>query len=135
MTLMCSEAATKSCSNKRGVLRNFTKFTGKHLCQSFFLNKRLWQRCFPENFSKFRRTPFLKNTSGGCFSVLMLLIYYYFKMFLTHQVFHVQVILPLILKSGTELLSSRDFWASNFQRLLKASIFKEELISFTSWQK
>ena len=24
---------------KKGVLRNFTKFTGKHLCQSFFLNK------------------------------------------------------------------------------------------------
>ena len=24
---------------KRGVLSNFTKFTGKHLCQSLFLNK------------------------------------------------------------------------------------------------
>ena len=24
---------------KRGVLRNFTKFTGKHLCQSLFINK------------------------------------------------------------------------------------------------
>ena len=24
------------CSNKIGVLRNFTKFTGKHLCQSLF---------------------------------------------------------------------------------------------------
>ena len=24
---------------KRGVLRNFTKFTGKHLCQSLFLSK------------------------------------------------------------------------------------------------
>ena len=24
---------------KRGALRNFTKFTGKHLCQSLFLNK------------------------------------------------------------------------------------------------
>ena len=24
---------------KKGVLRNFAKFTGKHLCQSFFLNK------------------------------------------------------------------------------------------------
>ena len=23
----------------RGVLRNFAKFTGKHLCQSLFLNK------------------------------------------------------------------------------------------------
>ena len=24
---------------KKGVLKNFVKFTGKHLCQSFFLNK------------------------------------------------------------------------------------------------
>ena len=55
---------------KKGVLRNFTKFTGKHLCQSLFFNKvaglkpatllkkRLWHRCFPVNFVKFLRTPF-----------------------------------------------------------------------------
>ena len=54
----------------RGVLRNFTKFTGKHLCQTFLFNnvaglrpatllkKRLWRRCFPVNFVKFLRTPF-----------------------------------------------------------------------------
>ena len=27
------------CSMKIGGLRNFTKFTGKHLCQSLFFNK------------------------------------------------------------------------------------------------
>ena len=27
------------CSIKKGVLRNFTKFTGKYLCQSLFFNK------------------------------------------------------------------------------------------------
>ena len=55
---------------KKGVLRNFTKFTGKHLCQSLFLNKvaglrpatllkkRLWHRCFSVNFVRFLRTPF-----------------------------------------------------------------------------
>ena len=26
--------------------------------------KRLWRRCFPVNFAKFPRTPFLQNTSG-----------------------------------------------------------------------
>ena len=31
------------------------------------LKKRLWHRCFPVNFEKFIRTPFLQNTSGGCF--------------------------------------------------------------------
>ena len=33
----------RRCSVKKGVLRNFTKFTGKHLCQSLFVKK--------ENFS------------------------------------------------------------------------------------
>ena len=56
---------------EKGVLRNFIKFTGKHLCQSLFFNKvaglrwatllknKLWHRCFPVNFAKFLRTPFL----------------------------------------------------------------------------
>ena len=37
---------------KKGVLRNFAKFTGKHLYQS------LWYRSFPVNFVKFLKTPF-----------------------------------------------------------------------------
>ena len=56
---------------KKSVLKNLAKFTGKHLCRSFFFNKvaglrpatlsqkRLWHRCFPLNFAKFSRTPFL----------------------------------------------------------------------------
>ena len=66
----------RKCSIKKGVLRNFSKFTGKHLHQSLFFNKvaglrpatllkkMLWHRCFPLNFQKFLRTPFLQNTSG-----------------------------------------------------------------------
>ena len=56
---------------EKGVLRNFEKFTGKHLCQSLFflkvagsrpailLWKRTWRRCFPLNCAKFLRTTFL----------------------------------------------------------------------------
>ena len=29
----------RMCSIKKGILRNFSKFTGKHLCQSLFFNK------------------------------------------------------------------------------------------------
>ena len=55
---------------KKGVLRNFAKLTGKHLCQSLFFKKsasvrpatlllmRLWHQCFPVNFAKFLRTSF-----------------------------------------------------------------------------
>ena len=58
---------------KNGVLRNFSKFTGKHPCQSLFLNKvagltpahlskkRLWHRCFPVTVDKFLTTPFLSE--------------------------------------------------------------------------
>ena len=49
--------------SKKGVLRNFTKFTGKHLRQSLSSKKRLWHRCFPVNFAKFIRTCFSLNTS------------------------------------------------------------------------
>ena len=62
--------------HKKGVFKNFVKLTGKHPCQNLFLNKvagvraatllkkRLWHKCFPVNFAKFLKTPFLKNTSG-----------------------------------------------------------------------
>ena len=53
---------------KKGALKNFTKFTGKHLCWSLFFNKvaglatsfKNWlgQMCFPVNFAKFLRTSF-----------------------------------------------------------------------------
>ena len=53
------------CSVKKGVLKNFTKFTGKHLARpSTLLNKRLQHRCFPKNFVKLSRTTFIQNTSG-----------------------------------------------------------------------
>ena len=62
---------------RKGVLKKtFAKFTGKHLRHSLpfnevaglrpatILKRRLWHRCFPVNFAKFLRTPFLHNTSG-----------------------------------------------------------------------
>ena len=42
--LKMSEAVDQRCSVKKGVLENFTKFTGKHLWQSLFFKK-------VENFS------------------------------------------------------------------------------------
>ena len=56
---------------KKGVLKNFTKFTGKHPWQRLFFDKvaglrpatsfkkTLWHRCFPVNFPKFVRTKFI----------------------------------------------------------------------------
>ena len=56
---------------KKGAVKNFSKFIGKHLCQNLFFNKvvkltpttllkkSLWHRCFPMNFAQVLRTPFL----------------------------------------------------------------------------
>ena len=74
--LLMTEAVVRMCSIKKvflkkSVLKNFTKFAGKRLCQSLFFNKvaglrpatllkkRLWPRFFPVNFVKYLRTLFL----------------------------------------------------------------------------
>ena len=60
---------------KKVGFKYFARFTGKQLCQSLLVNKvaglrsatllkkRLWHWCFPANFAKFIRIPFLQNTS------------------------------------------------------------------------
>ena len=60
-TIFMTEAVVRRCSLKKAFFKNFAKFTGKYLCQSLFLIKRLWCRCFPMNFAKFLRKLFLKE--------------------------------------------------------------------------
>ena len=71
----------QKCSIKKGVIRNFVKFTGKHMCQSIFFNKvaglryatllkkRLWDMCFLVNIAKFLRTLFYRIRLGDCFCI------------------------------------------------------------------
>ena len=49
----------RRCSLRKGVLRNFAKFTGKF---TFLLKKRLRYRCFPVNFAK----PFHRTRLDDC---------------------------------------------------------------------
>ena len=76
--MLLNRSSHQRYSIKKGVLRNFAKFTWKYLCQGLFLikmqvlglkpatllKKRLLHKGFPANFAKFLRTPFLQNTSG-----------------------------------------------------------------------
>ena len=67
---------------QKDVLRNFTKLTEKHLCQSLFFNKaaglssatlfkkRLWHRCFLVDFVKFLRITFYRKPLEDCFQTL-----------------------------------------------------------------
>ena len=79
---MKTRSSHQRCSVRKGILRNFAKFTGKHLCQVLFYNKvagpepatllkkRLWHRCFPMNFAKFLRTLFHRTPLNDCFSTM-----------------------------------------------------------------
>ena len=78
--LRCYKSSRPEVFYKKGVLRNFAKFTGKHLCQSLFFNKvaglrpatllkkRLWYRCFSVNFAKFLGTSFLTKHLQWCYN-------------------------------------------------------------------
>ena len=68
----------KSLQKKRGVLKNFAVFTGKHQLESLFdkiadlqVRERLLHSCFLVNIAKFLRKSFFQNTSSGCFCKLM----------------------------------------------------------------
>ena len=89
----------RRCSVKKSLLRNFAKFTGKHLRQSLFFKKEnlaqvfscefyeIFTNIFYEQFYKILRTPFLQNTSGRLLLNLVvnlplrkvIYIWYYFK--------------------------------------------------------
>ena len=75
LTYLCCRSIRRRCSIKKGVLKNFAKFTEKHLYRNLFFNgvaclrpatllkKILRHRRFPVNFARFLRTPFSQNTS------------------------------------------------------------------------
>ena len=79
---MATRSSHQRCSVRKGVLRNFAKFTGKQLCQVFFYNKvagpepatllkkRLWHRRFPMTFAKFLTTSFHRTPLNDCFSTI-----------------------------------------------------------------
>ena len=64
-----SRSTQRRCSVKEGMQRPAQVFSCKY-CEIFkdsYFEKHLWtagHRCFPVNFAKFLRTPFLQNTSG-----------------------------------------------------------------------
>ena len=56
-----NRSSHQRCSIKKGVLRNFTKFTGKHLCQSLFFNK-------VAGLHLFHRTPLVAASASSKFN-------------------------------------------------------------------
>ena len=95
-------------SVRKGVLRNFAKFTGKHLCQSLFFNKveglrpgtllikRLWHKCFPVNFGKFLRTPFYRTSLDDCFCIWDTFLYGTSCNFNSHRFRYKLIFIPFL---------------------------------------
>ena len=87
-----TKAVAQRCSVKKGVLRNFAKFTRKQLRQSLFnkvagpkpatlFKNRPWRRCFPVNFAKplvaaSGRKQDIHKTFLFLFSIKLLIIAY-----------------------------------------------------------
>ena len=67
----------RRCSLRKGVLKNFTKFTGKHLCQSLFFNKVVGLR---RSFFKVYSISFLMMSILIDFAVVVLYLWM-FKIF------------------------------------------------------
>ena len=58
------QAVVQRCFCKKGVPRNFAKFTGKQLCQSlFFIKKETLAQLFSCEFFEISKNTFLQNTS------------------------------------------------------------------------
>ena len=71
----------RRCYIEKSILKNFAKFTGKHLCRTLsfdkvaaaglrsalLLKKKTQDRCFSVNFARFLRTSFDGTPSGDCF--------------------------------------------------------------------
>ena len=91
LLLLILKSSYPRCTVEKGVLKNFTNLTGKHLCWSLFFNKvaalrafkfikKKYQRsCFPVKFAKFFRTPTFKNICER------LLLYLHVILFTIHE--------------------------------------------------
>ena len=77
---------------KIGILKNFSNFTGKHLCRSFFLTKlqtwgfQLYQKETPTQVFSCKIYKIFKNTSSGCF-------YLHFLIYIIYSLFYILFIL------------------------------------------
>ena len=65
--LEISQSSQESTSTRDSFLIKFQAWPATLLKKNPWHKCFLWHKCFPVNFAKFLRTPFLQNTSGGCF--------------------------------------------------------------------
>ena len=94
---------------KKVVLRNFVKFTGKHLCQSLrpatLLKRDSDHRCFPVNFAKFLRTPFFTEHLR-CFGVYLFCLTVILSNPLINRLFNIFYVVDVVILNHSRDISS-----------------------------
>ena len=83
---LVSEVVARRCENKKGFLKNFTNFTGKHLSQSLFLIKlhvsglQHYLKRESGNYEIFKSTIFYRTPQvAASISVELFIIFFAFK--------------------------------------------------------
>ena len=107
---------------KKGVLRNFTKFTGKHLCQSLFLNKVSGKRYINIYIFRCTKNEFFRQRFGH--------IYWRNPLWQTSffAVFQIQLLWSVILSSHKKVkFSSKDLFSRCEQIRIKLQIYSHLL--------
>ena len=76
-----SRSSYQRYSLKKGILRNFTKFTGKHLCQSLFFNKVAKKgtlaQLFSSEFCEISKNTFFREHLWTTTSFKILYLFFY----------------------------------------------------------
>ena len=119
----------------KGVLRNFAKFTWKHLYQSLFfdkvagprlvtlLKKRLWHRCFLVNCVKFLKMHYRKT---------------WFHVNGVNNYFIILCIFPNISFWRQSIFFPSFFWNQNrlgFKEILEIKLSDKSIVSKKGWKK
>ena len=139
-------------SVKKMFIKNLTKFTGKQLCQSLFFNKvaacrvsfliklqpatllkkKFWHRCFPVNFAKILRTPFLTDHLRW---LLLYLVYTHLSLIPASFIFSIKLCESLsnLFSSGLETSDSL-VNETNFLSFLSLFLYSFSAIAWQSVQ-
>ena len=120
--LMKVRSSTGSVLWKKVLLKNFLKFTGKHLCQSHFLNKveglrtatllkKRLARCFQVNFARFSRTPFHRAPLGECLCKVL-----FFESLAISKIVHLSLTrtVPHAIINHLNIIQKNFLWNGNF---------------------
>ena len=119
-------SSRQRCSVRKSVLRNFAKFTENICARVSFFNKIAGQACnvikketLAQVFScEFLRTPFLQNTSGGCFCLFIR------TLFNIYQKYEIRTISKKLFLNIKFLLYKKHFFSSYIKNSVNAFLLR-----------